>query len=441
MKRALVVSLFLSLSFNLFSQEINQEKPQKLRYYLTSDKSSFVGIKASAQVWARYTEMNPGTMIGGEPQTTSFDFSLRRVRLGVYGQLASRWSFEIQMGENNFNNLTNYSKSLRVLDAHISYKVADFITLGAGKSGWTGLARCTVPSSANALEVDIPMFSLATVNISDDILRKMGVFGFGSWAHWSYRFAVVKPFTVTSSSALELSPEGYTNFSDRDPRLQTSGYASYNFLDAENTGSPFNRGTYLGTKRILNLGVGFMHQPEAMAYLDAEGETNYTDMTHFAADLFLDMPLCKRNCSAITLYAAYFIYDFGNGYIRNIGANNPGQALGEEASFNGKGNAFPAIGTGRVGYVKMGYALPERKTSSHTTSRYQLYAAVQHADYERLGTPMNLYEGGVNYYINQYTKFTLGYQNRPVFDIVAGNKPEEVDRKGMWVVQWQIKVF
>lgn len=441
MRHTLVVILLLVFSFSIYAQDIIPEKPHKLRFYLNSDKSSFVGIKAGAQVWARYTEMNPGTTIGNELQSTSFDFSLRRIRFGVYGQLASRWMFVLQMGENNFNYLTNYSKSLRVLDANISYKVADFLTLGAGKSAWTGLARCTVPSSANALEVDIPMFSLATVNISDDIIRKMGVFGHGSAARWNYRFAVVKPFVVIRSSALELSPEGYTNFSGRNPHLQTSGYVSYNFLDSEKASSPFNRGTYLGAKRILSLGVGFMHQSEAMAYLDQSGETNYTDMTHFAADLFVDMPLCKRNCSAITLYAAYFNYDFGNGYIRTIGANNPGQALREEASFNGKGNAYPAIGTGRVGYVKVGYTLPEKRTSTHNKSRYQLYAALQHADYDRLGSQMNLYEGGINYYINRYTKLTFGYQNRPIYDTIPGTKPQEVDRKGMWVLQWQIKVF
>ena len=184
-----------------------------------------------------------------------------------------------------------------------------------------------------------------------------------------------------------------------------------------------------------------MHQPKAMAYLSSAGATSYTDMTHFAIDLFADFPLCDRNCSAISLYAAYFNYDFGNGYIRNIGANNPGEGIAEGASFNGKGNAYPAIGTGQVGYLKLGYALPEKKNSTHTTSRYQLYAAFQHAAYERLGSRMNLYEGGVNFYMNQYSKFTLGYQSRPIFDVVSGAKAEEVDRKGMWVLQWQIKVF
>ena len=47
---------------------------------------------------------------------------------------------------------------------------------------------------------------------------------FGSIEHISYRFAIAKPFIVTSTSALTLSPEGYTNFSGQDPQLQTSGY-------------------------------------------------------------------------------------------------------------------------------------------------------------------------------------------------------------------------
>ena len=42
------------------------------------------------------------------------------------------------------------------------------------------------------------------------------------------------------------------------------GYVSWEFLEQESNLLPFNVGTYLGTKRVFNLGGGFFYNQDGM---------------------------------------------------------------------------------------------------------------------------------------------------------------------------------
>lgn len=60
-----------------------------------------------------------------------------------------------------------------------------------------------------------------------------------------------------------------------------------------------------------------------MARLSDNGVVpDYTAMNLYAADLFYDTPLDKDKGTALTLYAAYLNYDFGNYCIRMSGPLN-----------------------------------------------------------------------------------------------------------------------
>ncbi len=62
----------------------------------------------------------------------------------------------------------------------------------------------------------------------------------------------------------------------------------------------------------------------------------------------------KRN--AISVYAGYFNFDFGKGYLRNLSPLNPVDGLAPGTNtLNGPGNGSPAIGTGQIGYIQAGY--------------------------------------------------------------------------------------
>lgn len=438
MIRLSVFAVLFTLSTVSFGQA-KQEKKNPLRFTLDQSKGTFISLTGSAQIWARYTELNPGSTINGESKTSGFDVSIRRARFGVYGKLTPKLSFNLKVGQNNLNYINGKNASIALLNAYIDYQIADFISIGGGKSAWTGLSRYAVPSSFNALGVDIPIFALPTIQISDHLLRKLSVFAHGAVAGFDYRVAFAKPFLVSYPDDHELSPEGYTSFDDASPKMQTSAYLKYQFLDRESQRSPFSKGTYLGTKRILSIGAGFMYQPDAMAFQDNNGTKQLTDMSHFAADVFLELPLFTGKGSSITFYGSYTNYNYGQGYIRNIGVNNSANGLDENASFNGTGNAFPAIGTGDVFFAQAGYTFPTKMNADQGKGRFQIYGSVQHANYERLKDVMNLYEGGFSYIFDKHSKITLGYQSRPIFDTVSGSLPEETMRKGMAVLQYQIK--
>ena len=411
------------------------QKKNPLQINLNQQKGTYVTFAAGAQVWARFTELNPGSTINGAPESTSLDISLRRVRFGVYGKLTPRLKFNLSFGENNFNHMTGKDKGIRILNAYMEYQLADFISIGGGKSAWNGLSRYAVPSTFNATGVDIAVFAMPTVQKSDHLLRKMSVFAHGQVGPLDYRVVVAKPFIIENMNLTE----GYADFYNGNPRIQTSAYVKYQFLDREGSRSPFSPGNWLGTKTIFNVGAGFMHQPDAMAYEDASPELQLTAMTHFAGDLFAEVPIPGKHAGSITLYSSYTRYNFGPGYLRNIGVNNSANGVDETFTFNGAGNAFPAIGTGNVFYVQSAYTFPARLNADQQRTRYQLYASWQHADYERLGGRMNLYEAGFSFIIDRHSKVTLGYQNRPIFDNLSGPIPLEVDRKGMAVLQYQVK--
>ena len=73
----------------------------------------------------------------------------------------------------------------------------------------------------------------------------------------------------TGTNVAQYNPQG--------PNHVCQGYFSYEFLDQESNVLPFNVGTYLGTKRVFNIGTGFFYNRESMvsrptsSVLDAGG--------------------------------------------------------------------------------------------------------------------------------------------------------------------------
>ena len=105
----------------------------------------------------------------------------------------------------------------------------------------------------------------------------------------------------------------------------------------------------------MNIGMGLEFQPDALWHLQ-NGDTTFNDMLLWAVDFFLDKPVNKGKKTTITLYAGYFNYDFGPNYTKNIGVNNPANAIDPAtASLNDPGNAFPAVGTGESFFTQAGY--------------------------------------------------------------------------------------
>lgn len=422
------VRFILLLLFLVFARVDSQS--QALFHQIDSTKGTYVKASIRGQFWMRYTQLNPGTTINGEVTSDFFDVSVRRLRAMIASQATPRLYFYGLFGGNNINYLNSSTFVPKVLDLYTEYKFSDYLEIGIGKSAWQGLSRWNTRSTASMIALDAPLFVLSTVNRLDDLARNLGVWAKGQAGSLDYRLVVNSPRSYDSGGPLE-----FADFAMNRPHLKTSAYLKYMFWDKESNKSAFSTGSYLGSKRLLNVGVGALQQSDAMWHQAGE-DTVYEDIRHWAVDIFMEMPLQKEG-SALTAYIGFFSYDFGKEYVRNLGANNPATGFEGTSSFNGTGNAFPMIGTGSTVFLQSGYLLPHTEDAF---VRIQPYLAVQYSNFDRLSDPMSVQDLGFNLFFDGHgQKLSLNYQNRPVF--IETDNAVSFDRySAMIVLQYQVRI-
>lgn len=435
-KNSILLFLLTTNAF-IFSQTT---KIPELKMNFNESGSQYIKATVVGQFWTRYTDMNPSTTLDGFGLKSATDFGIRRLRFNVWSQLSDRVFLYAQFGQNNFNYTSKLYTGAFFHDAVAEFKVhPKILSLGTGLTGWSGLARFAAPSAGSILGVDAPLYQQVTNGITDQFLRKLSIYAKGKVGKLDYRLIVSKPMTATNSSVSigKLNADAAT-YSLRPPQLQTQGYLNYQFFDQENNTLGYMTGTYHGTKKILNIGVGWIQQNDALWRLaDNKVDTLNQDMLLLGADVFMELPLSERkNC--ITAYVAYTDYQMGKNYIRNLGVMNPANGVGADASFNGAGNAFPILGTGQTFFVQLAYKFKDNLLKN--LGSLQVYGQTQVSNLQGLNEKMNLYEGGVNWLISgdHKSKLTLAYQSRPVF---STTDKKEISRKGMMVLQYQIAIL
>jgi hypothetical protein len=230
------------------------------------------------------------------------------------------------------------------------------------------------------------------------------------------------PETNTGTNVAQYNPQSTKHI--------YQGYFSWEFLDQESNLLPFNVGSYLGTKRVFNLGGGFLYNADGMYSRPSSSVLNAADIAAatapgvnqfdvvptrkhdiglWALDAFFDTPINKETGTAFTVYGVYYNYDFGPNHVRYIGASNPG--YGTAAL---RGNAVPHSGTGQIGFVETGYLLP--KSLLGPKVRVQPYASELVAAYDGLRKNVFITDVGANFFLEGHNaKFTLNYRARPDF--------------------------
>lgn len=429
-----------------FSQSLNNRFKDGLKIYLSDDSTRYVKATGLAQIWLRYNNSNPGSAINGTPKSETFDVGLRRVRFQTMAQVTKNVFFYAQFGINSLNSLSARKTGLFFHDVTGEYNIyKNYITIGGGLSGWNGTSRYSSSGVGNILGMDLPVVQETTNDVTDQFVRKFGVFAKGKIGGFDYRFSVSNPFPVQNSLSpvAALPDSGVLNqsyFSTKAPSLQYQGYVMWQFLDKESNQLPYMTGSYLGKKRVFNIGTGFAYQANAMNYRkEAGGPAVYAPLQQFGVDVFYDSYLDKAKQNAITAYASFLNYDFGPNYIRNAGAMNPANGTVGGSSFNGAGNAFPLIGTGQVVYAQAGYLF--RKDLLGKQGTLQPYASALYANYEKLKDPVMVYDLGINWIMaGNNSKLSLDYQSRPVFYTDAGGNVNESKsaRRGQVVLQYQV---
>ncbi len=454
MKKIIFGSVFLLAGLIRLNAQITRTYGKEgLKIFLSEDSTRYLKATGLAQIWFRYNNNNPGSAIYGTPVDKTFDVGLRRVRYQAMAQVTKQVFFYSQFGINSVNSISARKTGLFFHDVTAEYNVYNnHLVIGGGLSGWNGTSRYSSSSVASILAMDLPVVQETTNDVTDQFVRKMGVYAKGKISGFDYRVAVANPYPVQNA----LSPVAQlpasnapaapatTNtafYSTRAPELNYQGYFMWQYLDRESNQVPYMNGSYLGKKRVLNLGAGFQYQKNAMVYRPSVTDTvmRYTPLQQLGIDLFCDYYIDKEKQNAVTAYVSFLNYNFGPNYLRTAGAMNTANGTTGTASYNGAGNAFPLIGTGQVIYLQAAYLF--RKDLFGKQGTLQPYTSCIYANYEKLKDPVLVYDMGINWIISgQNSKISLDYQSRPVFNANASGVVSETKtaRRGQIVLQYQV---
>lgn len=441
-KLFLLFSFFNALTFT-YAQSEKIDKSLKIN--LNEDGSHYFKATFLNQTWLRYSQANPGTTQFGEEKSSLLDISLRRTRIQMFGQITDRTFVYFQFGQNNFNMASPKQLGAFFHDALGEYYLLkdNKLKIGGGLTIASGLSRFTQPSIGTILTADVPVFAQATTGVIDQFSRKLSLYARGQLGKIDYRFILSNPFQPAGNYGAVPAPiASNSNFAASGAGKMYQGYIFYQFFEKEGHTTPYLTGTYLGKKKILNLGAGFIFQNNAMWRKDAtNGDTTRSELFLFATDLFLDMPLNTEKGTAISAYIGYFNNNYGKDYIRNVGVNNPYTGTNGNASFNGAGTSFPMMGTGSVLYTQVGYLLPKDLFRSEEKGTLQPYASLMYANYKALNDRVAVYNIGVNYLISGHkSKLSLNYENRPVFYYQPDGMINSGSRRGLAYLQYQIYI-
>ena len=457
MKKIFFMAAVLLLSLKGFSQG-STDYGAGLKFNLNEDGSKFMRVIAWNQIWFRSAEMNPGTMIGGEPASTATDIGNRRLRFLAYAQVSKRYMILTHFGINNqtfinggaagtsgtggygagkkpglfFHDAWNeYAVVLPEKDKKFSF------TLGAGLHYYMGLSRLTMASTLNFLTIDAPIFNWPLIENSDQFARQVGLFAKGKYGKLEYRMSYNKPYATNlvptnvtvADNAVAVDNSGNTKWSK-------AGYFEYQFLEQEANVLPFKVGSYLGTKKVFNIGAGFYTAPDATK-TSVNSTINKHDIKLFSADVFLDMPIGKKeNKMAVTAYSVLYDYDFGPNYLRNVGIMNIGSVdpnfTGSRA-IAGAGNAQPTMGSGNIWYTQAGVLLPCKDAKPKI--RIQPFGAVTYKKFDALEQSSTQFDVGSNFFLDgHHAKITAQYSTRPVYTSLTNRSGS----LGDFIVQLQI---
>ncbi|MCA1918430.1 MAG: OprO/OprP family phosphate-selective porin [Flavobacterium piscis] len=411
-----------------------QEKPFNV-VNISPDGSKYIKFGMNLQVWGRYAELNEGSKIGTNQVSDTYDIVIRRLRLQAMGMITDNIFFHLQLGQNNINFTQNNGPSnapISVMDALGEYHFNKSLHIGGGLTAWgSGTTRYSANSSSSQLTLDTPMYQQFINTSSTFGNRNLSIYAKGDLGKFNYRVAITNPYRNANNN-LGLN----STLSTETPRAQYSGILTYSFLDKESIEDAYHKGTYLGTKKVFNVSLGYLTQAKAMWHLTPDATVAYDDMNVLGFDVFYDSPI-NANGAALTAYAAFNNNNYGKNYIQSV--NTPNPAIGDNTLINGSGAGFIGVGTGNIYYAQLGYLFGKSDNESKK-GRFQPYAATQIADLEALDTPMTMYELGVNYYTTGTLgpKFSLNYQNRAVYDKTLIGAYKQSDRLGMVVLQCQV---
>lgn len=399
MKHRIVLLVLFTLLFSNYS--FSQGSPDYkggMKVKLNDDGSKYFRILSWVQGQAIYTMDVP-------EDKSNTNFQLRRARVLMFSQITDKFLILTHFGLNSLNANTMHpvgkgdGAQLFLHDAWIQYSVAKNHVVGTGLHYFNGISRLSNQSTLNTVTLDNNRQSWATLGLSDQFARHLGVFAKGSFGKLQYRVAINDAITngLDTRDPTDADLDGQSVYGgkrilgSKDAGFAYAGYFEYNLLDAESNFLPFKVGSYLGAKRIFNIGAGFFYHPKGSVIQEA-GELVGEDVSIFAVDAFYEAPLSDRG-NAITAYAVYQNNNYGTNYM------------------------YSAYGTGSMVYGHLAYLFGGDKAKP----RIQPYASYGLNSYDAVDDTRNILGIGANLYMSGHnSKLTLEYKSEDFGDTNKG---------------------
>ena len=358
-----------------------------IKVKLDEDGKKYIRIISWAQIWGQ----NNDNVAATEAKT---NFNLRRARVLMFAQINKNFLILTHFGLNSLTatNLSptgkGESSQLFFHDVWGQYQLGKNHTIGAGLHYFNGISRLNNQSTLNMMTLDNNRQSWATIGLSDQFARHLGLFLKGKFGRFQYRLAindaVVNGLDARNPINGEAIYGGARLLGTRDAGKTFAGYFDYHFLDEESNFLPYKVGTYLGGKKVFNVGFGFFVHPKGAVVTDGTGNLTGENVSIFAVDAFYDTPLSDDG-SALTAYAVYQNNNYGTNYL------------------------FSAYGTGAMLYAHLGYTFAGDKTKT----RYQPYVSFGNNSYDAVPDNRDVFGIGANaYFSGHHSKLTLEYKNQ-----------------------------
>ena len=334
------------------------------------------------QTWYQYVE--DGKNHGKINEEDLNDFMIRRAYMYLKGQVTDLVSFFTHVASDRVGQ-EGLDKSGLGLGSGVAWRDL-WITLNLHEALKIQMGRMYVPLTRNygttstkcMLTTDLP-FLQGGVRSNIFYAQKVGrddsvtIWGNPLDGLLQYRFMVsegVEGKTENEAKTVVINDNPEDN-------LRFVGRLSLSLLEPET--SWFNKGTYLGKKKVLSFGFG-MDSQDDLTLNDREDQDNFV----WTADVFFDHPV---GAGAVTVEAAY------------IDIDNCTQ---------GKPNFYHDLEAGDDAenwYINAGYFLP----GSFGPGRLQPYMRYETVDVDKKNET-DFWSGGVNYYLKGHNcKITADY--------------------------------
>ncbi len=384
----LSILIFLTVSFSYGQGSPDYNGGLKIKF--GEDGKKYVRVLLWVQGQINYKSKVP-------PKQEKTTMQLRRARVLMYAQITPKFMVltHFGMGSLNPNSLSPTGKGdasqLFMHDAWAQYNFTPSFTVGMGLHYFNGISRLNNQSSLNLLTLSNNRASWSTMGLSDQFGRHIGVFAKGNIQKLQYQLAISDALVKTLDTrdpGIDVAVYRGKELLGRKAGKTVAGYFQYSFLDSESNFLPFRVGTYLGGKKVFNIGTGFFVHPKGAVVLNKDGNMVGENVSIFAIDAFYDTPLSDRG-NAITAYAVYQNNNYGKNF-----------SLGP-------------YGTGDMMYGHIGYLFAGDKNKM----RFQPYTSFSTNKYEVLNERKNRFGLGINAYLSGHNaKFTLEYANEKLGD-------------------------